>query len=160
MIGCLTATIDRKKWMRQVRRTQFAIPTWSEPCGEQTGLIRSTPDCVNRFMLEQNQLIFHRGVVPFPGDAFFLQRQSVSEFNSPEPVDIEGGSARCADSRKLSGQHAVPTSCCIHICMPPAIPSCAASCARTCVSAMASASAASASGVSVKPRSARTMNAT
>ena len=49
---------------------------------------------------------------------------------------------------------------CTHICVISRTPSRAVSAARKCVSPIASASAASASGVSVKPRSARTMNAT
>src|SRR5438874_13429749 len=142
MICCLAATIDRKKWMRQMRGTKFSISTRSGSCGGQTGLIWSTPDCVNRLMLEQKQLIFHRGVVPFPGDDFFLQHQRLCEFNSAKPTHIK----RTSDG--------------IHICIPPGRPRATASCARRCVRAMASASAASASGVSVKPRSARTMKAT
>src|SRR5437762_10271770 len=142
MICCLAATIDREKWMRQMCGPEFAIPTWSGSCSGQTGLIRSAPDCVNRFMLEQKQLVLQRGVVPFPGDDFFLQRQRLREFNSAEPTHIK----RTSDG--------------IHICIPPGRPRVTASCARRCVRAIASASAASASGVSVKPRSARTINAT
>src|SRR5215469_12779667 len=82
VIRRLPATIDRKKWMWQMRRAEFTIPTWSGPCGGQTGSIRSAADSVNRFMLEQKQLVLHRGVVPFSGDDFFLQRQRVRESHS------------------------------------------------------------------------------
>src|SRR5262249_42838119 len=128
MICCLTATINGEKRMRQMRGAKFA--TANLPRRGQTGLIRSAPDGVNGFMLEQKQLIFHRGVVPLSGDDFFLQRQRLREFHSTEP----------AYAKKRCG---------VHIWMPPAIPSRAASCARRCVRAIASASAASGSGVSV-----------
>src|ERR1700757_3490631 len=117
MICCLTAAIDREKRMRQMPAAEFAAsnrfrlrtnPSCVRTCGGQTGVIRSAPDGVNRFMLEQKQLIFHRGVVPFPGDDFFLQRERLREFHSTEP----------AYAKKRRG---------VHICIPPAIPSRAAS---------------------------------
>src|SRR5438094_5035097 len=93
-------------------------------------------------MLEQKQFIFQRPILPFLGKEFFLQRQRIGKFHSPEPA------------------HAKIRHGFVHICAPTGTPKRAASCERRCVKPIASASAASASGVSVKPRSARTMNAT
>src|SRR5438445_13791179 len=103
----------------------------------------SAPDCGNLVVLEQKQIIFQSALVALFGHNLFLQGERVRKFHSAEPTHIK---------RIIMGD--------VHICVPPESPSAAASCARKCVRAIASASAASASGVSVKPRSARTINAT
>src|SRR5437016_4855511 len=98
MICCLTATINGEKRMRQMPAAEFATanpfrprtnPSGVRTCGGQTGLIWSAPDCVNRFMLKQEQLVLQRGIVPFPSDDFFLQCQRLREFHSPKPTHIK-----------------------------------------------------------------------
>src|SRR2546430_6308318 len=127
VISRLTATVDGKKWMRQMR------------CTEQAGSVRCAANCVYGLMLEQKQFIFQRAIFSFLAHDFFLQCECVGESHPAEPAYA-----------KIA----------IHICTPPGTPRRAASCERRWVKPIASASAASASGVSFKPRSARTMKAT
>jgi hypothetical protein len=56
--------------MGQMRDAQFA--TANPSCGGQTGLIRSAPDCVNRFMLKQEQFVRFATISSFFRDNFFL----------------------------------------------------------------------------------------
>src|SRR6202171_4169757 len=104
----------------------------------QARLVRRPADRVNRLMFEQKQLVAGVSILPLFRDQFFLERERFSEIHAAKPAPLE---------------------CLVHICFSAAIPRRAASCARRWVSPMASASAASAAGVSVKPRSARTMKA-
>src|SRR5690348_13280953 len=105
---------------------------------QQTRFVRRATNGVNGFVLEQQDLVGRLGFFAFLGDDFFLKFECISKCDASKPTNA-----------KL-----------VHICFAPGIPIRAASCARMWVRPIASASAASASGVSVKPRSARTMNAT
>src|ERR1700686_4795553 len=105
----------------------------------QARLVRRPANRVNRLMLEQKQLVDGVWILPLFRDQFLLERERFFEIHAAKPVALEW---------------------LVHICFSAGIPRHAASCALKWVSPMASASAASAAGVSVKPRSARTMNAT
>src|SRR5207248_11403491 len=103
---------------------------------------RGTAIWVYQLSLDQKQFIFQQSILPFSGKEFSLQQERIGKFHSPEPA------------------HPKIRHDFVHICAPLGTPKRAASCERRCVKPIASASAASASGVSVRPRSARTMNAT
>src|SRR6266704_292233 len=77
VIRRLTSTIDREEWMWQMRGAQ------------QTGLIRSTPNRVNRFVLEQEEFVRMGKICSFFRDNFFLQAERTREFHSPEPTHSE-----------------------------------------------------------------------
>src|SRR5205823_12641957 len=144
---------DGKKWMRQMRRT------------EQAGSVRCAANCVNRLMLKQKQFVFQRAVLAFLGKEFFLQYERVGKIHSAKPTHAKIWRAELLRRQRRFARHRLRLGLAgarpsIHICAPLGTPKRAASCERRCVKPIASASAASASGVSVKPRSARTMNAT
>ena len=106
---------------------------------DQARLIRRSADRVNRFVLEKKQLVGSVAILALFRDQFLLQPERSLKIRAAEPT---------------------PRKCLVHICFSAAIPRRAPSCERKWVRPMASASAASASGVSVRPRSARTINAT
>src|SRR5689334_4315756 len=105
----------------------------------QARAVRRSPDGIDRVVLEQKQMIWQRTVGPFRGHQCFLPRQGFLKANTAEPLNLE---------------------LLAHICFAPGNPTRAPSCARKCVNPIASASAASWSGVSVRPRRARTIKAT
>src|SRR6266480_3091959 len=100
MIRRLTSTIDREKWMGQMRGA------------EQTGLIRSAPDCVNRLMLQQKQFVNTGRIFSFLRDNLFLQSKSTSEVRPAKPAHV-----------KIKNR-------CVHICVAPGTPKLATSCER------------------------------
>src|SRR5882724_11688489 len=100
MICCLTSTIDREKWMRQMRGAQ------------ETGLIRSAPDCVNTLMLQQKQFVQMGRVFSFFRDNLFLQSKSIDEIRPAKPM------------------HMKVNNPCVHICVAPGRPKFATSCER------------------------------
>src|SRR5438128_1284511 len=100
MIGRLTAAIDGEERMWQMRSAQ------------QTGLIRSAPDCVNRFMLEQEQFVQLGQIFSLRRDNFLLHRERTSESLSPNPTHVN-----------INNRGA-------HICVAPGRPNLALSCAR------------------------------
>ncbi len=112
---------------------------WQMGCIHQARLIGRPADRINRFVLEKKQLVGGVAILSLFGDQFLLERERFFEIHAAEPAPL----------KRL-----------VHICFLAGIPWRAASCERKCVRPMASASAASASGVSVRPRSARTMKAT
>src|SRR5215472_14379456 len=57
---------------------------------EQTGPIRRPPDGINRFVLEEKQLIFGRRIIPLPRHDFLLQSEGICELHSPKPARAEG----------------------------------------------------------------------
>src|SRR5436853_3512893 len=105
---------------------------------QQTRFVRGAPDRINRFVLEQKNFIGAFRMLVFIGNDLFLKCECVLEIDPAKPGNSQIG----------------------HICFAPGTPIRADSCALKWVKPIARASAASASGVSVKPRSARTMNAT
>src|SRR5205814_10384777 len=91
----------------------------------------------------------------------FLQLKPGTEMDSAEPARGDGGwSAELCDAVGLAGVRPSIHCDALHICLHSDPPSFATSCPRKWVSPMARASAASAPGVSVRPRRARTMKAT
>src|SRR5438552_5455948 len=112
VIRRLTSTIDREEWMWQMRGAQ------------QTGLIRSTPNCVNRFVLEQEQFVRMGRICSFFRDNFFLQSKSISEVRPAKPMDLETWRAELLRRRLRFTRHRLHhglAGVCpsLHICVAP-----------------------------------------
>src|SRR5206468_8087365 len=108
MICRLTSTIDCEKWMRQMRRAQFA--TANPSCGGQTRLIRSATNGVNRLMLEQEQFVQMGRIFSLLRDDFFLQSKSTSEVHPAKPTHVKINN-RCFHIRVAPGTPKLATSC-------------------------------------------------
>src|SRR5215469_3526196 len=57
---------------------------------EQTGPIRSSPNGINRFVLEKKQPIFSTSIVLLPRHDFLLQSECVRKLYSAKPERAEG----------------------------------------------------------------------
>src|SRR5258707_13510034 len=115
VVGRLPATIDLKKWMRQMRSTA------------QARLVRCPTDGVNGVMFEEQDGVGERWFASYLRHDFFLQRQGVGKIRSAEPARHDS-LPRVMDPRKRVPPKMIKLD--THICAAPGIPNRAVSWAR------------------------------